>query len=200
MKRLIIGLAIAMVSFTACNSNDQKSAIDHDGMHTDSTTMQPHAETTNEAANTGVSMNGIITGYLQLKNALTTDNSKGASEAGTALETTFKNFDKNALSAEQKKLFGDIEADAREHAEHIAANAGNLAHQREHFDMLSKDMVDLLKAFGSGGQTLYKDFCPMYNDNKGAFWISETKDIKNPYYGKAMSTCGSVKEEFQLNG
>jgi hypothetical protein len=35
----------------------------------------------------------------------------------------------------------------------------------------------------------------MYNDKKGAIWLSETKEIKNPYYGKKMLTCGNVKEE-----
>ena len=62
--------------------------------------------------------------------------------------------------------------------------------------MLSKDVYDLVKAFG-GGQVLYKNFCPMYNDKKGAIWLSETKTIKNPYYGKKMLTCGSVQEELK---
>ena len=44
---------------------------------------------------------------------------------------------------------------------------------------------------------IYKDFCPMYNDNKGAIWLSESKEIKNPYFGKSMSTCGTVKEELK---
>jgi len=37
-------------------------------------------------------------------------------------------------------------------------------------------------------------FDQMYNKGKGAFWISETKEIKNPYMGKAMSNSGSIKE------
>ena len=94
------------------------------------------------------------------------------------------------------KLYADVEEDAKEHAEHIGSNAGNIKHQREHFDMLSKDMYDLVKSFGTG-QTLYHAFCPMYNDNKGAYWISETKEIKNPYFGKEMPTCGEVKEEIK---
>ena len=105
-------------------------------------------------------------------------------------------FDKKGLTTEQKKTFEDVANDATEHAEHIGKNGGNLAHQREHFEMLSKDMYDLVKAFG-GGQVLYKDFCPMYNNGKGAFWISEIKEIKNPYLGKAMPTCGSIKEELK---
>jgi hypothetical protein len=37
----------------------------------------------------------------------------------------------------------------------------------------------------------------MYNDGKGANWLSETKEIANPYLGKSMPTCGSVKEELK---
>jgi hypothetical protein len=143
-----------------------------------------------------VATNEIISNYLQLKNAFTNDNTDEAAKAGKALEAAFKSFDKTALTAEQKKTYEDIESDAREHAEHIGANAGKIAHQSEHFDLLSKDMYDLVKALGAG-QTLYKDFCPMYNDNKGAIWLSETKEIKNPYFGKSMQTCGSVKEELK---
>jgi hypothetical protein len=62
--------------------------------------------------------------------------------------------------------------------------------------MLSKDMYDLVKKF-TAGQPIYVDDCPMYNDNKGAIWLSETKEIKNPYFGKDMNICGSVKEELK---
>lgn len=162
---------------------------------TETSTTPAVATATTEATGI-VSTKEMISAYLQLKNALTKDNTNDAATAAKALETSFKNFDKSALTAEQKKTYEDIESDAIEHAQHISTNAGKIAHQREHFDMLSKDMYDLVKAFGAG-QTLYKDFCPMYNDNKGAIWLSETKEIKNPYFGKAMPTCGSMKEELK---
>ncbi len=152
---------------------------------------------TNSQTGVAASSKAIVDGYLALKNDLAADKSQEAAAAATALEATFKNFDKTALTAEQKKTYEDIEEDAREHAEHIGSNAGNIEHQREHFAMLSKDMYDLVKAFGSAGQPLYQDFCPMYDKNKGAIWLSETKEIANPYYGKKMYTCGQVKEEIK---
>lgn len=82
----------------------------------------------------------------------------------------------------------------KEHAQHISNNAGKIAHQREHFDMLSSGMYDLVKAV-KPSQTLYKDSCPMFNDKKGAIWLSEVKEIKNPYYGNKMLTCGEQQEE-----
>jgi len=187
MKSIILGIAIAASTLAACNNSNNSSP--------ESKTAAKDTDKTN-LANT-VSIKEIVSGYLQVKNAFTNDNTNGAATAGTFLETTIKNFDKSALTAAQKKIFEDVEDDAREHAEHIGANGGNIAHQREHFEMLSKDIYDLVKSFGNNGQTLYKDFCPMYNDNKGAFWISETKEIKNPYLGNAMPTCGTIKEELK---
>ena len=70
----------------------------------------------------------------------------------------------------------------------------NIDHQREHFTMMSEDIYDLVRAFG-GGQALYHDHCPMYNkDNGGAMWLSETKEVKNPYFGSEMPKCGTVEE------
>ncbi len=142
------------------------------------------------------SMNGIVDSYLKMKNSLASDKSKNAAAAGKDMAAAMEKMDKALLSAEQAKFYQEVEDDAKEHAEHIGANAGNIKHQREHFDMLSNDIYDLVRVFGSGRE-LYKDFCPMYNDKKGAIWLSETKAIKNPYYGKSMLNCGSVKEEMK---
>ena len=222
-KLILISFAI-LIAFTACNnktSNETGSDAAENSskmyacpMHpeimgnkgdkcskcgmelTEPVKSEPTETATTTATSATVSVKEIVSAYLQLKTALTNDNTNDAATAGKALDAAFKSFDKSALTTEQKKTYEDIESDAREHAEHIGANAGNIAHQREHFDMLSKDMYDLVKAFGAG-QTLYKDFCPMYNDNKGAIWLSESKEIKNPYFGKSMSTCGTVKEELK---
>jgi len=142
------------------------------------------------------SIKEIVEHYLHLKNALVNDNTKDAAAAGKELIDAMGKVDKSSLTPEQMKLYEDVVDDAREQAEHIGENAGKIEHQREHFDMLSNDLYDLVKAFGSG-QVLYKDFCPMYNNKKGAIWLSEIKAIKNPYYGKKMLTCGSVKEEMK---
>ena len=137
----------------------------------------------------------IIKDYLALKNALVADNDKAAANAGKQLFTTLKNVDMNAIPANKHKEYMEIAENAKENAEHISDNAGKIDHQREHLASLSKDVSDLITLFGTT-QKLYQDYCPMYNDGKGAVWISEAKTIKNPYYGSKMLTCGSVKKEF----
>jgi hypothetical protein len=180
MKNILF--LVAIVSFAACNSNTPAKSI-----QTKSDTID---------AKPTVSIKEIVAGYLSMKNALANDNGNEAATAGNTMVSAFQKFDTSSLTTGQKKTYEDLEEDAREHAEHIGKNASNIPHQREHFDMLSKDMYELVKTFGSG-QPLYQDYCPMYNDGKGATWLSEIKEIKNPYLGKEMPTCGSVKEELK---
>ncbi|WP_083645700.1 DUF3347 domain-containing protein [Christiangramia flava] len=134
----------------------------------------------------------IINNYLKIKNALVADNQEDAAEAGGMLVTDFENFDKNGYSSEEQQELTDIIEDAKEHAEHIAESP--IAHQREHFDILSKDMIDMIAITGTNIK-LYQDYCPMYNDNKGAQWLSSTEEIKNPYMGSRMPGCGKMQKE-----
>jgi hypothetical protein len=197
MKNIILGAATAAIALAACTSSSNKSTESrtrhNETQNISQTTDKTAIASSSADTKNTISIKEIVGTYLQIKNAFADDNTNGAATAGTALDAAFKNFDRTSLTSAQKETFEDIEDDARENAEHIGTNGGNIEHQREHFELLSKDIYDLVKAFG-GGQTLYKDFCPMYNDGKGAFWLSETKEIKNPYFGKAMPTCGTIQE------
>jgi len=198
MKNIIIGFAIAATTLAACNNSNNNTA-DSKNDTAIATQQQVIKDTATTQSTTATSeatfpAEEIIKGYLQLKNALAKDNGKDAATAGNVIIATLATVDMKSLSAEQMKSYMALADDIKEHAEHIGENAGKIEHQREHFIMLSKDMADFVKAFGNGGQTLYKDFCPMANDNKGAIWISEVKEIKNPYLGSKMPDCGTVKE------
>lgn len=143
----------------------------------------------------GFSIASIVKGYLALKNAFVKDNDKEAANMGKQLLTILKAIDIKSIPIKKRKDYIEIAEDIQENAEHIGDNAGKIEHQREHFEALSKDIIDLIDLFGSD-QKLYQDYCPMYNNGKGGVWISEVKTIKNPYLGSKMSTCGSVKKEY----
>jgi hypothetical protein len=204
MKNTIL-LALAMAFLLAsCNKkNKQDETTNAPMMENDTTmnmenstmTMDKKTEKSASAQSSNTSINEVVANYLKLKNALVNDNSKEAANSGNALVATIGKVDMNSISKEQMKNYMEIAESVKENAEHIGDNAGKLAHQREHFVLLSKDINDLIKTFGTS-QKLYQDFCPMADDNKGAIWISETKEIKNPYFGSKMATCGSVRKEF----
>lgn len=66
--------------------------------------------------------------------------------------------------------------------------------QRESFADFSQALYQGVSSFGIGGEEAYYQYCPMANNNQGAYWLSDTKEIRNPYFGDKMLTCGSVKE------
>ncbi|KAF5277834.1 hypothetical protein FQR65_LT15918 [Abscondita terminalis] len=68
-----------------------------------------------------------------------------------------------------------------------------LEKQRIVFMSLSEQIYKLIKATDPA-YTVYYNHCPMFNDGKGANWLSKEKSIQNPYYGSQMLTCGSIKE------
>lgn len=193
MKNLksILGLIlIAILALTFISCKDSKKEADHDDMEMDKSSMK---SSDNMAMGQDKSASDlIIANYLELKNALVADNTESAASSGEKLVNAFEAFEVTNYSEEEQKELNEIIENAKEQAEHIAESA--MDHQREHFEILSKDVVDLIAITGTE-KTLYQDFCPMYNDGKGAIWLSEIKEIKNPYYGSKMLTCGSMQKE-----
>ena len=188
MKNIILGMAMSSLLFAACNNTTKTT----DNGSTKDTTKSTDTSLTK---NSPVATTTVLRDYLKLKNALTEDDAANAAEASKNFVASINGIDKSALPAQQAKVLAEISEDIKEHAEHISSNAGNIIHQREHFEILSEELYDLLKAGNPTGTKLYYTNCPMYNKGKGGNWISETKEIRNPYLGKSMPDCGSVKEE-----
>ena len=186
-------LAIGLLSLTvvmSCKDNKKKYSND-DGHHTEVNGDNKAKHTSEEVKNDKIiNDNIIINNYLQLKNALTSDDSKGAADAGKNLATALDAFDINSFDEKQQKSLSEIIETAKEHAEHIVKS--DINHQREHLKALSTDVIDMIAITGTSS-TLYQQFCPMYD--KGSAWLSESKDIKNPYYGSKMLKCGNVQKE-----
>lgn len=196
MKNIVLKslLAISVITLISCNGNSGKNKeADHDmmQMNHDMKDMNHNSESA-ETVNTKHILQPVISTYLTMKNALTTDDSKATANAGEQMLSDLENIKITAISAAKQKAYKNIADDIKKNAEHIGDNAGNIAHQREHFAALSEDISNLIALLGTS-QTLYNDFCPMFNNGRGASWLSESKEIKNPFYGKEMPTCGTIK-------
>jgi len=193
---IIISASILALFFTACNSTGSKQtppdSVIRAGNNTDSATMPSVTTTSPAIAANAKPADGILTGYLNLKNSLAADNGSDAAKNGQEILNALSKFDVSALTPEQKRVFLGLVGDIKENSEHINENGDKIEHQREHFEMLSKDMTDLVKSVGTN-KVVYLDSCPMYDGGKGT-WLSEIKEIKNPYLGKKMDTCGAIKE------
>lgn len=203
MKNILMATVIAAVILTACNTetktNETKQMAEHSNM-TDSGMNHKQGEHMDAANHMGMmknaTMNPVMEAYFQVKNALANDDSKAAAIAGKAVVSAINKVDATGFSAEQKKMYDEVKSEIIEHGEHIGTNGDKIAHQREHFETLSKDLYDMVKVSGTS-QPIYYTHCPMYNNNKGANWLSEVKEISNPYLGKEMPDCGTIKEELK---
>ena len=69
--------------------------------------------------------------------------------------------------------------------------------QRAAFSPLSESLAHCVEEFGPLDMTVYVQHCPMANDNAGGDWLSDKKEVFNPYFGEGMMyNCGSVKKTF----
>jgi Cu(I)/Ag(I) efflux system membrane fusion protein len=78
-------------------------------------------------------------------------------------------------------------------------NTGDLTKQRIAYAAFNDAFYNTVKTFGLGQGTVYYQYCPMANGNKGAYWLSEINEIKNPYFGEKMLSCGETRETFEFN-
>ncbi|MEO7412711.1 MAG: hypothetical protein ABIZ81_05080 [Opitutaceae bacterium] len=60
---------------------------------------------------------------------------------------------------------------------------------REAFKALSQQAVSVAE----GQPGYYHAHCPMVPKQEGD-WVQTSKKISNPYFGKAMATCGSIEQ------
>jgi len=202
MKKSILILFASALVIMSCNNSssnadsskesyaNEKAIQSNDNVDVNVKTVSPTFTDVNAGVTTF--MKSLVQNYLDIKNALVKDDSTSAATASVKLKDEMKIFNKSLFTAAQKKIYDSVESSLKEQAEDISKS--KLAEQRQHFFIMSKDVYTLVKAFNPG-ITLYGDNCPMYNN--GALWLSEVKEIRNPYLGNKMSDCGSVEEKFQ---
>ena len=74
------------------------------------------------------------------------------------------------------------------------AESSDMETQRQAFKPFSAKIIEVYKAFGVSSP-VFIQYCPMADEDRGGFWLSDKKQIENPYFGDMMLNCGVVKEE-----
>lgn len=138
----------------------------------------------------------FLTTYLELKDALVADDFDAAENQRALLESRFKeiedsNFDEKAANA-WKGYRAQLERDLSS-----ITSAKNIEALRESFDEFSSVIIRIAAVFNPLDEKLYVQHCPMADNDQGADWLSLSEEIRNPYYGEAMLTCGDVTETIE---
>lgn len=137
----------------------------------------------------------LLEAYFQVKNALVKDDYRSAINLSKTITQALSKISESPGSATQNQQWETIKKDIQA-AERQLSAAKDISSVRTHFSSLSTPMLSLVENFGAGQEEVYKDFCPMAFGNKGGYWLSEVKEIANPYFGASMLTCGEVKNVY----
>jgi Cu(I)/Ag(I) efflux system membrane fusion protein len=135
----------------------------------------------------------VFNDYIKIKNALAINDIKELKNQSKLLLKNVTKVDMKLLNdkkAHQHWMSSEKEIKAMAN---LMLNTADITMQRTYFKHLSSNMINILEVFGVNKE-VYLLFCPMSDNNKGAYWLSTTEKVVNPYFGGAMLTCGDVKQ------
>lgn len=120
----------------------------------------------------------VLDHYLKIQAALAGDSLTGVSADADAIA-------KAVQGDSMKMLPGTVASEAES-----LAKASNLESARSAFKPLSNSLIKYLADNKVPAGTYHQAYCSMAR----ASWLQSGTDIKNPYLGKAMLTCGVLKD------
>ncbi|PVW13489.1 efflux RND transporter periplasmic adaptor subunit [Marixanthomonas spongiae] len=137
-------------------------------------------------------LKGGLPNYFAMKNAFVESDSKKVSQLASEMSSKLATIKETNLGAMEQKHI----AKSKEILKMIS-ESDDLEDQRNHFVGLNQTIIPLFKNMENNSETIFIQKCPMANSNKGASWLSTEEEIRNPYYGDAMMTCGSVIDSIE---
>lgn len=139
-------------------------------------------------------LKAVFDDYMTIEKALVNDNFELPQKGAADLLKSLANVDMKLLKEDKAHHhWMHLEKELKASATQIS-NTSDIKNQRDNFIHLSAHLINAVKTFGIN-QKVYVDYCPMVNNDEGAFWLSNKKEILNPYYGANMLKCGEISEE-----
>lgn len=131
--------------------------------------------------------------YLKMKDAFVATDARKVSQEAQKVEKSIKSVKMELLKGDAHMAWMD-QLKTLNSAIGAIAKSTDIAKQRVEFARFNLAFYKSLKMFGLENDTAYYQYCPMANGDKGAYWFSETEEIRNPYFGDEMLSCGETRE------
>ncbi len=133
--------------------------------------------------------------YTLLSEALAADNDKDARRTAEDMLKSLILVEGALLPPPLQKEWGNILESIKDSVAAIRKGS-DISSTRRAFDTISKGIIAAVTKIGAdAGKPVFELFCPMAFDNRGAFWLQTDQEIRNPYFGAQMLTCGEVKRK-----
>lgn len=141
-------------------------------------------------------LGAVVAAYLAIQAALADDDYEAATTAARSAQAALGKVDMSLVKGDAHLGWMKIEGSLKTFLAGVA-DAGNIQTARAQFALLSEQLVAALTRFGVAEGKLYKVWCPMSFDNRGASWIQGGEAISNPYFGHRMPGCGEIRDVLQ---
>lgn len=204
-KILFIVVVLANILISSCNNQPTPKSISpssEEEMHREHTLLRDnlaHKEiiildnpfTTPQDFNQ--TFETFYTSYLSLEDALVKSDTVAANKAAEEMKNILElipepNWEKQAKEAWENHRKG-YEKNLKEFL-HIKS----LEDKRSYFSHITEILYCTFKSFDTKLDEVHVAFCPMAFDNKGAYWLTDRPEIRNPYFGDKMLKCGKIEE------
>jgi len=138
-------------------------------------------------------LTNVFKAYVPMKEAFVETNREKAATEAKSVSAALKSVDMSLLKGDAHIIW----MEQLETAISSIISLKDIEKQREAFSHFNQVFYKSLKSFGLDGQTAYYQYCPMAFGDKGAYWLSDIKDIRNPYFGEMMLKCGETRETLE---
>ncbi|MDB9782802.1 efflux RND transporter periplasmic adaptor subunit [Winogradskyella sp.] len=135
----------------------------------------------------------VFNDYVKLKDALVKDDSNNGIVESKRLLVNLSKVDMKLLKDSKSHNHWMLLEKELKIAATSISKTSKIARQRAAFKSLSSNLTNAIEVFGIN-EKVYHQFCPMADNNNGAYWLSKEENVINPYFGDAMLTCGEVKQ------
>lgn len=163
-------------------------------------TFHSRAPLENVSAEFRRQLSGLYRPYLKLQESLADDRLPDAVSAWRAMPAALASVSADGLDGRARRAWQAIREELQDRLKADWREA-EIEGARQRFEAVSITMLSMAGLFGHAEDgPLYKAFCPMAFDNKGAFWLQSGKEIANPYFGHKMLRCGEIRRTFPSAG
>lgn len=135
----------------------------------------------------------VYESYLPVKDAMIASDAALTNEKVKTLQKAIKNVNMSLVKGEAHITWMKDLAVLNSTTAMIAKES-DIENIRMMLSPLSDQLYHTLKKYQVETNG-FRQFCPMAMNNEGAFWLSDSDKVLNPYFGDAMLTCGNVEEE-----
>ncbi len=141
-------------------------------------------------------LTAFVQSYLPIKDALVKTDAEATQKTISPAKSNLLKVDMKLLEGKAHDIWMELLRPIQSSLDKIAQTS-DVEEQRKHFETLSDNLIEAVEYFGVVEDTIYRQYCPMALRDQGAYWLSGEKEIRNPYFGDKMLTCGEVKGTYQ---